>query len=284
MKKIYFIEGIPGIGKTTLSQMVEHLLRQKNRDVKRYEEHSNENPLDMTRKAFFSHTEYRKFIDRCVSLSEGSKYSSDDIVTEIESKTAFLNEHAVISYLQPYFADKAIDRELRQLYSNEICNGHISEKEYTNIIYSMFLKFSKNSQDGLSYIFDGALFQNVLLDMVGFYNCDTEALKHFYSKLFAALTSFEFVILYLYDENVDAILNSTNAKRSEMNWLSNFNAWVIKTNWFQAQKETSIYPNAATMFSHNLQRVMVELLDSFVEIDKLYIKARYTILDLKGII
>lgn len=284
MKKIYFIEGIPGIGKTTLSQTIEYLLLQKSSNVKRYEEHSYENPLDITRKAFFSQVEYKKFVGRCVSLSEEGKYTADDIISEIESKTSFMGDYVIVSYLQPYFADKVIERELRQLYGNEVCNGHVSELEYTKIVYSLFLRFSEKSQDGFSYIFDGALFQNILLDMIGFYNCDTESLKHFYTKLFAALTSFEINILYLYDENIDALLNATNTERSEMNWLSNFNAWTIRTNWFQAQKNASLFPNAATAFCCNLQRVMVELTNSFTAIEKRYIKARYTTLDLKGVI
>ena len=284
MKKIYFIEGIPGSGKTTLSQVVERMLIQKNKVVKRYEEHSCENPLDVTRKAFLSQTEYTHFLRKCIYLSQGSKYTSDDIVARIKTKTVLANDYAVISYLQPYFADQAIARELQQLYSKEICNGCISEKEYMDIVSSMFLRFSKNAKDGYVYVFDGALFQNILLDMVGFYNCSISVLKHFYSKLFSALTAFEVVIIFLYSENIDALLNATNNDRTGMNWLSKFNTWSMKTNWFQMCKDVSTYSNGAVDFSCNLQQTMLELMDSFTEISKCLIKARYTTLDLKGVI
>lgn len=284
MKKIYFIEGIPGIGKTTLSLSVENLLSQKSKKVKRYEEHSCENPLDMTRKAFLLQTEYKQFIEKCVALAEGSKYSPNDIIAEIESKTSLLGEYVIISYLQPYFANDALVQALRQLYSKEICNGRISEKEYMDMVFSMFFNFSEDAQDDWFYIFDGALFQNILLDMIGFYNASGKTLKFFYNKLLAALASFDIVILYLYDKNVETILNETDSARPKMNWLSKYDAWVTKTNWFQMQKKPSLYQNGATAFSYNLQKAMLDLMNSFSGIDKYFIKARYTSLDLKGVI
>ena len=284
MKKIYFIEGIPGIGKTTLSLTVENSLLQKAKKVKRYEEHSCENPLDMTRKAFLSQTEYKLFVEKCVALAKGSKYSSNDIIAEIEARTSFESEHAIISYLQPYFENEAIIQELRQLYRREICNGHISEKEYMDVILSMFFKFSKDAQDDWFYIFDGALLQNILLDMIGFYNVSSEALKVFYNKLLSILAAFEIVILYLYDKNVETILNETNSARAKMNWLSKYDAWVTRTNWFQLQEKSSAHQNSATAFSCDLQKTMIDLMNSFSGIEKHFIRARYTTLDLKGVI
>lgn len=284
MKKIYFIEGMPGIGKTTLSLAVENSLLKKAKKVKRYEEHSFENPLDMTRKALLSQTEYKLFVEKCVALAKGSKYSSNDIIAKIEAKTSFEDEYAIISYLQPYFKNEAIVQELRQLYSREICNGHISEKEYMDVIFSMFCKFSKDAQDDWFYVFDGALFQNILLDMIGFYNTSNEVLKIFYNKLLSILASFEIIILYLYDKNVETILNETNSARAKMNWLSEYDTWVTRTNWFQMQEKISGHQNSATAFSYDLQKTMLDLMNSFSGIEKHFIKARYTTLNLKGVI
>lgn len=284
MKKIYFIEGIPGIGKTTLSLTVESLLLRKTKKVKRYEEHSYENPLDMTRKAILSQPEYMQLIEKCVALAKGSKYSYNDVVAEIESKTFFDDEYAIVSYLQPYFKNEAIRQELHKLYSKEICNGCVSEKEYKGLIFSMFYKFSEDAQDDWIYIFDGAFLQNILLDMTGYYKVSIECLTIFYNNLLSILSSFEIVIMCLYEKNIETILNRTNSARENMNWLSNYDDWVSKTNWFQMQDKSTAHQNGAIAFSYGLQDTMIDLMHSFSEIEKHFIKARYSNLDLKGVI
>lgn len=284
MKKIYFIEGIPGIGKSTLSLSVESSLLRKTKKVKRYEEHSYENPLDVTRKAILLHLEYKQLIEKCVALAKGSKYSYNDVVAEIESKTFFDDEYAIVSYLQPYFKNEAISQELHKLYSKEICNGCVSEKEYKDLIFSMFYKFSENAQDDWIYIFDGAFLQNILLDMTGYYKVSLEGLTIFYNNLLSVLSSFEIVIMCLYEKNIETILNRTNSARENMNWLSNYDDWISKTNWFKIQGKSMTHQNSAIVFSYNLQNTMIDLIHSFPEIEKHFIKARYTNLDLKGVI
>lgn len=283
MKKIYFVDGVPGVGKTSLAQAVERLLLQENIKVKRFEEHNFENPIDVTRKAFLSQTEYNQFLEKCISISEGSKYSPEDIITEIESKTLFFGEYAIVSYLQPYFANELINEELCGLYYKEICNGLVTEEKYMDIIYTLFLGFANDAQDDYTYIFDGALLQNILLDVIGFYDTNIEVLKELYFKLLTALSEFNITVLFLNNKNIETVLKETDFARSEMNWLANFEDWIKETNWFKDKKKKSNELNAVE-FSSQLQDIMIKLIASFSGLNIHYINARYKDLNLKGII
>ena len=67
MKNIIFIEGVSGVGKSTMVRMLSDELRSQGYNVKSYPEFDYTNPIDFYAVAYFNSDEYENFCNKYIS-------------------------------------------------------------------------------------------------------------------------------------------------------------------------------------------------------------------------
>ena len=190
MKNI-FVEGIQGMGKTTL---VNQIYREKPMlHVCREGDYS---PIDLAWCTWLTKDEYEAILN---------KYAK--IRSEIEKYTVEENEHFVIAYTK-IITD--IPNFHKDLENYEIYNGRKNFIEWKEIVFSRFKKFR-----GTGYLFECAFFQNIMEDLILFHECSDEEVIDFYRDLFALLNQDSFQLFYLYSENIEEILQVVKKERSD---------------------------------------------------------------------
>ena len=92
----------------------------------------------------------------------------------------------------------------------EIYNGRKSMAEFEKIILKRYRNFPQSDN-----IFECALFQNIVEDMILFHQASDNQISQFYKKVYNILKDKEFTILYLYEENVEEIITHICNERSD---------------------------------------------------------------------
>ena len=190
MKNI-FIEGIQGMGKSTL---VNQIYKEKpSLHVCREGDYS---PIDLAWCTWLTKEEYEAVLN---------KYA--EIRSEIEKYTVEENGHFVVAYTK-IITD--IPNFHKDLENYEIYNGRKNFEEWKEIVFSRFKQFR-----GTGYLFECAFFQNIMEDLILFHECSDEEIIDFYRQLFALLNKDSFQLLYLYSENVEEVLQEVKKERSD---------------------------------------------------------------------
>lgn len=190
MKNI-FIEGIQGMGKSTLVNCIYqekpgfHVCRE-----------GDYTPIDLAWCTWMTKEEYEAVLE---------KYA--EIRSEIEKYTVEENEHFVIAYTK-VITD--IPNFHKDLENYEIYNGRKDFPEWKEIVFKRFENFR-----GIGYLFECAFFQNIMEDLILFHECSDEEIVDFYRELFERVDKENFRLFYLYSENLEGILQVVKKGRSD---------------------------------------------------------------------
>jgi hypothetical protein len=133
----YFVEGIQGSGKSTLVK----LLSEKCPDHKVIEE-GDYSPVELAWCAYMGVEDYQAVIEKYPSLKP-----------EIEAKTHFEDDHAVVCYTKIRTDDRGFYQALERY---EIYNNRVSFERFKEIVLKRY-----GSWDGAPLITECALFQNM---------------------------------------------------------------------------------------------------------------------------
>lgn len=183
-----FIEGIQGMGKSTLLQEIHTKLPQMH--VCREGDYS---PVELAWCAWMDPEQYRMILNRYGSLRE-----------EIEKNTVREENHYIVSYTKIITDIPGFHKDLEQY---EIYNGRRALHDMEKIIISRYRKFS-----GAGFLFECAFMQNIVEDMILFHQLSDEEIIAFYHRLYDAADQEHFLLLYLYGENIE---ESTEIIRKE---------------------------------------------------------------------
>lgn len=237
MTHIHFIEGIPGSGKSLFAETITATYADKS--LIYYLEHHAENPIDVTRKAFLSDKELMQLVQELESaIGYECKYSAEDIKPAIDKVTTKINGMNVVSYMNLYFADQRISEKILALRDKEVCNGLIPKDEYMNLMVKLFRAFAQNANPSKTYIFEGALFQNILFDLVGFYNVPYNELRDFYNTLLSDFGHITIHVHYLKTNDIYKTLYKAAQQRQDKRWLQYFQDWARTSPWGRTKNLT----------------------------------------------
>ncbi len=190
MKNI-FIEGLQGMGKSTLLQK----LSEKYPTYQVYRE-GDYCPVELAWCSYLTEQEYHHILNKFSSIKE-----------EIKKWTVKEEDNYIVMYTRIITDEPGFHKYMEQY---EIYNGRKSLAEFEEIILKRYRNLSECDN-----IFECALFQNIVEDMILFHQLRDDQISQFYKRIYEILEQKEFTILYLYEENVEEIITHICNERSD---------------------------------------------------------------------
>lgn len=190
MKNI-FIEGIQGMGKSTLLNRIAAKLPELH--VCREGDYS---PIELAWCAWMTEPEYDQML----------KYY-DSIREEVIANTVKEGDHYIVSYTKIITDVPGFHKELEQF---EIYNGRSTLQELEEIVLSRYGNFSEKG-----YLFECAFFQNIIEDLILFHQLNDDEITAFYKKIYSRVSQEDFLLLYLYDEQLEENIKTIKKERCD---------------------------------------------------------------------
>ena len=193
MKNI-FIEGIQGMGKSTLM----------NRIAKQYPElhicrEGDYSPVDLAWCTWMTREEYDHVLEKYAPMQD-----------EIMQHTIQEQEHYITSYLQILTDIPGFHKNLERY---EIYNGRKTFEELKEIVFRRYQNFKNSNADG--YVFECAFFQNIMEDLMLFHKLEDDEIIAFYQELYQLIDKEKFQLIYLMDQDVDTVIRRIKKERCD---------------------------------------------------------------------
>ena len=196
----YFAEGLQGSGKSTLVQRLSGLC-----SGSRVFREGDYSPTEL---AWCAYTNERQY------LAVKAKYP--ELLSQIYANTVSEDDRKIICYTKIQTANESFYRDLEQY---EIYNGRLSQEDFQSVILRRFARWN-----GDNMIFECALFQNIITDLLLFRNASDDEIIGLYRQICRALAGKTFRIIYLETEDVRETLRAVRKERTDENgnevWFS----------------------------------------------------------------
>lgn len=190
MKNV-FIEGIPGMGKSTLLNKVSAAVPQL--FVCREGDYS---PVDLAWCSWMSREEYEEILKRYEPLQN-----------EIIKNTVPECEHFIVSYTKIITDFPNFHKQMEEF---EIYNGRKPLWDLKEIIFSRYRNFTETG-----YMFECSFFQNIIENLILFHQLNDEEIVEFYRELYNAVNKESFLLLYLYSDRIEENIENIRKERSD---------------------------------------------------------------------
>lgn len=190
MKNI-FIEGLQGMGKSTLVSALAEKLPQ----LHAYRE-GDYSPVDLAWCAWMTPAEYEAMLARF-----------DDFREEIAPNTVCEGAYRIV----PYTKIRTNDRSIYKAFEDfEIYNGRKTLSELKAIIFTRYGNY--RATGGL---FECAFFQNIIEDLILYHQLSDDDIVAFYRDLWAVLDKENFLLLYLHGDQIEENINIIRKERCD---------------------------------------------------------------------
>ena len=194
LTKLIFIEGVSGVGKSTMVQTLQKELTGLGYKVKSYLEGDYTNPIDFYYTAYFTAHEYEKL---CY------KYSHNREI--INMNTIKVDDIRLIRYAhgKEFIFEEPL---LSTLIENEFCyhpKKIIPIDKYISVYTKIWNKYSESLKGKFDFvIFDGSLLHHPVNDIINNYHITGEQAVPFITALLNAIELTEKYIFYLKTDNI----------------------------------------------------------------------------------
>lgn len=207
MPELIFLEGVSGVGKSTMTRALADELRHRGYSVLKYEEGDADNPIDFCQTAYLTVQEYAQL---CTRHSEERGLLQKDVI--------FAEDARLIRYAcgsVPLFREPL----LSELAAREFCyrpRRLIPLKAYSSAYAHVWNDYAHTLPASVDFIlFDGSLLHHPLNDMMRNYHVSQEqALAHI-GALLDALGTVRRRIVYLAADNPEEQLKAARNARGQ---------------------------------------------------------------------
>jgi len=183
MNRLFIVEGIPGSGKTTFARKLAAQFSKCNPNVNLYVE-GDLHPADMAWCALLTNKEYKEICD-----------SYPWYVQELEHNKTVWDGYIIVAYTKI----QNLDSKLYNYFeSKEVYDGRIDIETFCAVHENRWKKFGQQAT-GIN-VFECALLQNAVNELLLFRCSDETALSKYICKLISCVEKLKPVIIYL---NVD---------------------------------------------------------------------------------
>ena len=207
-KKSYFVEGIQGGGKSTLTRR----LSGKYPDHKVFEE-GDYSPVELAWCAYMNTEDYQNIL---------SKYSS--MREKIEEKAHAEDDHVVVCYTKVQTDKHEFYQEMENY---EIYNNRVSFEQFKEIVLKRYGKW-----DGEPLIAECSLFQNIVEDLILFRDMSDEAILDFYREIKKVIGDKQIHIAYIRTEPENIRSNLETARKERVDDKGNEVWFSMLCNYF----------------------------------------------------
>lgn len=190
MKNV-FIEGIQGMGKSTLLNGIFNAVPELH--VCREGDYS---PIDLAWCAWMSKQEYETAIKSYKSIQD-----------ELIKNTIQEQEHFIVTYTKIITDIPDFHKNLEQY---EVYNGRKNFTDLKELILSRYRKFS-----GTGYLFECSFFQNIMEDLILFHLLEDDEIVEFYRDLYSCVNQEQFLLLYLYSDKLEEYIGIIQKERCD---------------------------------------------------------------------
>jgi len=205
--RLVFIEGVSGVGKSTITQKICDKLSEQGFSVNRWLEFDFPNPIDFYCTAYFKQDSYSNL------LTEFSEYADD-----IKANTVAAGDVKLVRYYNrkiPLFTKPLLD----VLGKHEFCyrpSNPVPLLEYTRVYKMVWEKFVQETSGGFDFVlFDGALFHHPINDLRSNYNASCDKIINHIKTLLNTIDTLSPIVIYLSADNVSERLRKARISREE---------------------------------------------------------------------
>ncbi|HBN83737.1 MAG TPA: hypothetical protein DDZ89_07810, partial [Clostridiales bacterium] len=168
--QLIFVEGVSGVGKTTMVWKLCEKLRDNGFFANCFLEFDFANPIDFYCTAYFSQDEYADLLDK-----------HNEFADDIQNNTIVTDDIRLVRYCNretPLFPEPLLD----VFRKHEFCwkpSNLVPISEFTRVYKSVWEHFAQKESKSLDYLlFDGSLFHHPINDMTRNYNASLDQIIH----------------------------------------------------------------------------------------------------------
>ena len=188
-EKNILIEGLQGSGKSTL-------LRKLHQTLNGYHVYweGDVSPIELAWCSYMTKDEYEEALEKYGNLSE-----------EIMNRSKEEDGYRVVPYTQILTDNREFYQHMEQY---EIYNSRVSLEEFRNIIFRRY----KNYKDTKG-IFECAIFQNIIEDLMLYYLLSEDEIIEFYKELIANIDLSNYCIFYIQSKDIKGDIERIRKER-----------------------------------------------------------------------
>jgi len=205
--QLMFVEGVSGVGKTTMARKLCEKLQGSGFSADCYLEGDFANPIDFYCTAYFTQEEYADLLD-----------NHGELTVDIQSNTIVAGNIRLVRYHNretPLFPEALLD----VLRKHEFCwkpSHLVPISEYTRVYKSVWEQFAKRENKHPDFlIFGGSLLHHPINDMMRNYGASLDQITHHINTLIEAVNRLRPRVIYLSSENVSEQLHKARINRDE---------------------------------------------------------------------
>ena len=174
-----YIEGLQGMGKSTL-------LRRIKQQIPEYSicEEGDYSPVDLAWCSYMTKEQYQKVLNQYNELKD-----------EIIAHTVQEDSHYIVMYTKILTDVPRFHKDMEQY---EIYNGRIEYEEFRQIVWKRFQHYR-----GENHLFECAFFQNIIENLMLYYQLSDEEIVAFYKDLYEQVEQEHFRLIYLDSDQVE---------------------------------------------------------------------------------
>ena len=207
MTKIIFIEGVSGVGKTTLVKALQNRWQSHGYTVRSYIEFDFTNPIDFYCTAYIPNERYQNL---CQNHPEE--------IAQIKRYSISVGAATLVRYFDgdtPLFSERLLG-ELREL---EFCYNPphpVPLADYSKAYQAVWEDFGKSVNNCVDYyVFDGSLLHHPLNDMIRNYDASKEQAAAHVKLLLNCLKNIHTSVFYLFTEDLAGQLRLAHQSRRQ---------------------------------------------------------------------
>lgn len=203
--RLIFVEGVPGVGKSTVTAKLCDILINQGFSAKCYLEADLNNPIDLYWYAYLTKSEYENIL-----------VLHDAFAEEIAANSVYEDEYVLVRYQD--FESRYYSPELYEYFkAREVCykaRNPVPYEMFTRIFFDRwrsFLSSDLSKQDFL--IFDGAFLAHQINDLIRNYNpTDDKIIRHL-ETIWQIIKPYTPVAFYLESQDIWERIRAANINR-----------------------------------------------------------------------
>jgi len=207
MRRLVFVEGVSGVGKSTAVTALGEALRSLGLNTRCHWEGDPDGPLDLCWVAYLTCQEYAALLD------EHPAYAG-----ALADNVIYRGEYILLRY--QVYRERLFPPALHEeLHRREFCYNPANPMplaKFTEVFLRLWQKYAASEEAGMDYgVFDASLVSHMTSDLVRNYNAPAHAIAEHINTLLVAVQPLRPLVFYLASDDVRGRLIDARRSRGE---------------------------------------------------------------------